>query len=96
MAHTAITSANATEPAGWSLALFSHRRKENVFAQCIAYNGFSVTPLPVALAHLRGLTDFLLIERVRAVPASVGWQLDDDPVPRLLSDSGVPWKEAAV
>lgn len=88
----------STEPAGPSLAFFSHRGKENglgVFAQCMAYNGFSLTPLPVALAHWRGLTDFLFIERVRAVSASVGWQLNDDPVPRLLSDSGVPWNEAA-
>ena len=80
------------------MAFFSHHRKENgleVFAQCVAYSDFSLTPLPVALAHLRGLTDFLFVERVRAVPAPVGRLLNDDPVPRLLSDSGVPWNEAA-
>ena len=57
--------------------------------------GFSFTPLPVALAHLRGLAGLLFIEWIRAVPASIGWQLNDDPVPSLFLDSGVPWNEAA-
>jgi hypothetical protein len=53
-------------------------------------------PLPVVLAHLRGLACLLFIERICAVSSSIGWQLNDDPIPRLLPDSRVPWKEADV
>ena len=80
------------------LASFSHCRKDHepeVFCLVHRSEGFPFTPLPVALAHLRGLAGLLFIERIRAVLASVGRQLNDDPVPSLLPDSGVPWNEAA-
>lgn len=54
----------------------------------------SFSPLPVAVTRGRCLTSLLFIQRVWAVPASIGWQLNDDPMSRLLSGSRVPWKEA--